>query len=329
MQGLSTHLYRRTRARIAVLASEFGASDDVNEFIGRLNAHGDDIISARAMLTTFLLRVRPASLASFLATVLRLNKRRLVPCKYATFFIDPYTRFGDVILNGEYEPQMREILHRHLSFGGVFIDLGANEGYFSVLASQIVGPTGTVIAIEPQSRLQHVISTNLHVNGCFNVRVIRCVVFNKSGKAHLTLGPTVKTGSSSLFRPSKCILPTEEVQSFSLSELIDRLGLERCDLLKVDIEGAEYEVFISATEVLRKGIFRNIALEIHHSRLRQRGLSADELHKHMVECGYELRADLGNRESKVFWVYSFSKKNLLFGSNEKLTAHAREKLTIP
>jgi FkbM family methyltransferase len=250
----------------------------------------------------FLLKVRPAPVASFLAAVLRLNKRRLVRSKHATLFIDPVSNFGAAILKGEYEPKMREVLRRYLSPGGVFIDLGANEGYFSVLASDMVGSTGTVVAIEPQSRLQHVIYTNLQVNDCFNVRVIRCAVSNKTGKVRLSLAPKVNTGSS-IFRPTKYSLPTEEVRSFCLSDLIYRLGLTRCDLMKVDIEGAEYDVFLSAAEILRKGVFQNIALEIHRSILEHRGLSADDLHKHMVECGYELHTDLGN------WVYSFDRKN--------------------
>jgi FkbM family methyltransferase len=257
------------------------------------------------MKPDLLLKLRPAVLASLLATAFRINKRRLVRGKHATLLIDPVSNFGAAILKGEYEPQMREVLRRYLSPGGQFIDLGANEGYFSVLASQIVGSTGTVIAIEPQSRLQQVIHTNLHVNDCVNVRVVRCVVSDKTGKAHLSLAATVNTGSSSLFRSTKYSLPTEEVPSFCLSDLIDHLGVERCDLMKVDIEGAEYDVLISAAEVLRKGIVRHIALEIHQSILERRGLSADHLHNHMIECGYELNTDLGHR------VYSFGKKNTL------------------
>jgi FkbM family methyltransferase len=268
------------------------------------------------MKADLLLRVRPAALASLLAAAFRLNKRRLVRGKHATLFINPVSNFGAAILKGEFEPQMREVLCRYLSPGGVFIDLGANEGYFSVLASQIVGPRGTVIAIEPQSRLQHVICTNLQVNDCFNVRLVRCVVSDRTGKAQLSLAPTVNTGSSSLFRPTKYLLPTEEVPSFCLSDLIDRLGIEHCDLMKVDIEGAEYDVLTAAPEVLRKGTFRHIALEVHNSILERRGLAAVDLHKHMAECGYELNTDFGDfrkapSSATWHWIYSFGKKNAL------------------
>ena len=70
--------------------------------------------------------------------------------------------------------------------------------------------------------------------------------------------------------------------------------------MKVDIEGAEYDVFMAATEVLKKGIVRNIALEFHNSVIEQRGLSSDKLHNQIIEGGYQLNKELGP------WVYSFS-----------------------
>jgi FkbM family methyltransferase len=183
----------------------------------------------------------------------------------------------------------------------VFIDMGANEAYFSVLASRLVGPHGTVVAVEPQSRLQSVIQTNLDTNGCSNVRLVRCVVLGRTDKARLSLAPDVNTGSSSLFRQTKYSLPTEEVQGLCLADFLDREGVENCDLMKVDIEGAEYDVFLAAGDVLRKGILKHVALEIHHSILASRGLSPDRLHTHMIDSGYQLDKDAGS------CVYSFSR----------------------
>ena len=193
---------------------------------------------------------------------------------------------------------MKAVLRRYLRPGAVFIDLGANEGYFSVLASGLVGPHGTVIAVEPQTWLQGVIQTNLTANNCFNVRVIRCVISDRTGKMCLSLAPEIHTGSSSLFRQTRYVLPTEEVQSFCLDDFLARAGVDRCDLVKVDIEGAEYDVFMAAGEVLRKGILKHVALEIHHSVLASRGLSGDTLHAHMIGSGYCVNKDLGP------WVYS-------------------------
>ena len=234
-----------------------------------------------------------------IASLLGLNKRRMVETPQGTFFLDPASQFGSNLMNGGYEPQMAEVLARHLQPGGVFIDLGANEGYFSVIASRLVGPAGAVIAVEPQSRLQPVIQTNLTANGCGNVQVIRCVVAEKTETRRLALAGSINTGSSSLFPQAKYSLPTEAVQSLSLSELLARAGVADCDLMKVDIEGAEYDVFMTAGDVLKSGVLRNIALEFHNSILDSRGLSGADLHRHILANGYELD------DSQGHWVYSF------------------------
>lgn len=267
-------------------------------------AHGSCGLSIEVPVTMttferFVSELRPAVCASLVATVFGLSRRRFVSTDLGTFFINPISAFGSTVLQGEYEPHMRMVLSRYLSPGGVFIDVGSNEGYFCVLASKLVGPKGTVIAVEPQSRLQHVIQANLEANECFNVRLIRCVVSDKSGTMRLSLAPDTNTGASSLFRPTRYPLPTENVRSFSLVDLLDRLGIERCDLMKVDIEGAEYDVFMASSELLRNGIVSNIALEFHPHILSSQGLSAERLHKHMIENGYALSNELGNS------VYSF------------------------
>jgi FkbM family methyltransferase len=237
-------------------------------------------------LANLIRKVRPAPLASFAARLFGLSKRRLVRTEQGKFYINSISDFGSRLLAGEYEPQMEAVLRRYLRPGGVFIDLGANEGYFSVFASGLVGPHGAVIAVEPQTRLQSVIKTNLEANTCSNVRVFKCVISDKTEKMRLQLAPDTNTGSSSLFRSTRYVLPTEEVQSFTLEEFLVRAGVISCDLMKVDIEGAEYDVFMSAGDVLRKGILKHVALELHHSILAKRGLSGDAFHTHMIESGY-------------------------------------------
>jgi FkbM family methyltransferase len=197
---------------------------------------------------------------------------------------------------------MKAVLEHYLRPGYTFIDMGANEGYFSVVASHLVGPRGSVIAVEPQSRLQHILQTNLRLNRCYNVRLIGAAISSTSGPVKMNLTADINSGGSSLFRPTKYGLRTEEVDGFTLSEFCRRAGLDRCDLMKVDIEGAEYDVFMGARDFLQTGIIRNIALEIHNSILEKRGLSGNDLHHELLEARYDLNADLGN------WVYSFKQR---------------------
>ena len=246
-------------------------------------------------------RLRPAPLAAVIGSICGLSKRRALRTEHGTFLVNPVSNFGLQLTAGHYEPKMVDVLRKYLESGSVFIDLGANEGYFSVIASRIVGPRGTVIAVEPQSRLQSVIQANLTLNSCYNVRLVRAVVSSQTAIVRLHLNSEMHTGGSSLFRSSRYPVPTEEVQSFTLAEFLNRTGIEKCDLMKVDIEGAEHDVFMTATGILRSGAIRNIALEIHNSVLENRGLSGNELHQAILNCGYELHDDLEH------WVYCFSR----------------------
>jgi len=249
-------------------------------------------------LTELVRRIRPAPLAVAIANVAGLSKRKTVRTKEGSFFINPVSDLGYHLTFGEYEPSMRAVLQKYLPSGGVFIDLGANEGYFSVLASGIAGPSGKVIAVEPQSRLQSVIQANLNLNQCKNVRLIRAVVSAASGTATLELASEMNTGGSSLFKNTAYSVKTESVQSLTLAELLDLTGVGACDLMKVDVEGAEYDIFMGSESILLTGRIKNIALEIHNTILEKRHLSGDDLHQLILRCGYQLNDQLGN------WVYS-------------------------
>jgi methyltransferase, FkbM family len=243
-------------------------------------------------------RIRPAPLASTIGRLSGLSKRKPVRTEHGVFLVNPISNLGYQLMFGDYEPSMRAVLRKYLEPGGIFIDLGANEGYFSVLASGLVGPHGAVIAVEPQSRLQSVIQANLSLNNCYNVRLIQTVVSGATGSVEIQLAPEVNTGGTSLFKNTKYSLETESVQSLTLADFLARTGAERCDLMKVDVEGAEYDIFMGAEQVLRAGTIQNIALEIHNDILESRGLSGKRLHEWILSCGYELHDELGN------WVYS-------------------------
>jgi FkbM family methyltransferase len=243
--------------------------------------------------------LRPAPLASAIAHISGLNRRTFVHTEYGTFFVNPVSNLGFLLRRGEYEPSTREVLSQYLKPGGVFVDLGANEGYFTVLASRLVGSRGMVIAVEPQSRLQAVIQTNIAANNCHNVRLVRAAISSKTQRVYLELASDMNNGATSLFRRTKYPLPKEEVQSYTLAELFHSIEMDQCDLMKVDIEGAEYDLLMGAQEVLKRGVIRHMVIEAHDSILARRGLSWERTHQVVSECGYRL----ANQRNP--WVYSF------------------------
>jgi hypothetical protein len=94
------------------------------------------------MLAGLVRRLRPAPLASAVARISRLSKRRVVRTPNGMFWVNPVSNLGYSLMNGEYEARMQEVLEQYLYPGAVFVDLGANEGYFTVMASRLVGRAG-------------------------------------------------------------------------------------------------------------------------------------------------------------------------------------------
>src|SRR4051812_19895765 len=139
-------------------------------------------------------RIRPASLGSAIAELFGLSKRQTVRTAHGNFFLNPVSNFGYQMISGEYEPSMRKVLEKYLAPGQVFVDLGANEGFFSIVAAALVGPSGKVIAVEPQSRLQSVIRQNMSLNSCSNVKVIQGVISAASGSVEIHLTPDLRSG---------------------------------------------------------------------------------------------------------------------------------------
>jgi FkbM family methyltransferase len=250
----------------------------------------------------WLRRVRPAMVGSGLSALCGLKRRKPYATRYGVFAVSPISYLGaDLLRIGEYEPAMVAVLHKYLRPGGTFVDLGASEGYFSVIASALVGVGGRVIAVEPQSRLQEVIHTNLELNDCSNVEVFQMLVAGQDGELSLTLTPELNTGASSI-HPSRqklrAMMAVEQVPSRTMASFLQFAQVGMCDLMKTDIEGAEWDVLMNAGEALRSGIIRRLVLEIHNSILEARGLCGRDLHEFLLACGYQVDCSLGP------WVYS-------------------------
>ena len=253
----------------------------------------------RPLTLRLLSRVRPAPLASLLGTITGVRRRRVFTDPQGhRFWVDPMSRLGrSLMYEGSYERPMCAALCRYLQAGGMFIDAGANEGYFSVLASRLVGPQGRVYAIEPQSRLGPLIQKNLELNGCTNVTVIHGALGARTGTAEIYLSSGINTGGSSFYRAARYWRPKQSTPLFTLADFLQQWKIEKCDFMKVDVEGAEYDIFMNAGTVLASGRISAIALEIHSEVLRRQGLNPGDLHQYMLDAGYQLNDELGT------WVY--------------------------
>lgn len=160
-------------------------------------------------------------------------------------------RSGDVAcIQGTYEPAIQEVFLRHIKPGDVVYDLGANHGYFSLLASTRVGKAGKVFAFEPLPKSVRGIVTHSGMNRIDNIFPCPYAISGTNGRIAITnladhLANTIIM-ESPLF---SALAPTVQVEARTLDRLATE-GLPPPQFMKIDIEGAEYDALLGAREIL-------------------------------------------------------------------------------
>ena len=142
---------------------------------------------------------------------------------------------------GQWEPSLTAFLARRLRIGDTFIDVGANIGYFSLLASSLVGPEGNVIAIEASPSIYEQLVGNIKRNSVKNIRAVNVAASDHHGAVDIYRGAAGNQGSTSLV---KALGTTKEatVQAVPLDQIISNSELSTCRVIKIDIEGSELPV---------------------------------------------------------------------------------------
>lgn len=151
--------------------------------------------------------------------------------------------------NPDYEKPIRKFFDLK---EGVFIDIGANLGKYTVFMGKKLGEKGKVISIEPEIHTVAILKKNVEINHLKNVFVIDKACSSKNGKSVLYLEGTKYSGGLHSLKKyphhvNKTIIETE-----TLDSIINRLKIKRVDLIKIDVEGNELEVLIGAKEILKK-----------------------------------------------------------------------------
>lgn len=247
-----------------------------------------EVSATDRLLSRMLMRVRPAKLATWVKA--RLNvQRRVLRTAEGIFWVDPVSHLGhELLLRGAYEPEMTDTLRAFLRTGDVFVDVGANEGYFSVLGAKQVAQRGRVISVEPQARLLPVIAENLRLNEVTNATVVNAAISASKGSVDLYLAPDTNSGSSGIYNTSKTRLASTPVMTQTLTELLADANIQEAALIKIDVEGFEHEVVMGSQEVFRERRIRALALEFHPEILTSRGLAMGPIGDFLMACGYEL-----------------------------------------
>lgn len=173
---------------------------------------------------------------------------------------------------GIWEPNLTYWIKSRLQPGDVFVDVGANIGYYTLLASKLVGAEGKVIAIEASPAIFKRLDENIMRNRTDNVELLNIAIDAKSGERDLFSAPAGNIGATSLIQGHGFRLEAH-VKTDTLAAVISPDAVARLRLIKIDVEGAEAAVVAGLKPILQ-GCPDNmeILIEISPHLLRRQGL---------------------------------------------------------
>lgn len=142
--------------------------------------------------------------------------------------------------------------------GQVFLDIGGYIGWYTIHAARAVGPAGRVVALEPDGTNRAQLKTNLRLNEIKNCLVLPVAAWSKSGRIGW------RSGAEPVWHRAEESAGLPTIEADSVDAIVQRLGLERVDWIKMDIEGGESEALKGAEETLSR-FHPVIFTEIHET----------------------------------------------------------------
>jgi FkbM family methyltransferase len=193
-------------------------------------------------------------------------------------------------VDGEVDPNEFSFLGRILRPGMTVIDVGANEGIYSIFCRAKVGSQGKVIAVEPSARECLRIERNKFLNGLDDIKVIPAALSEQTGSVTLHLAEDGHAGHNTLGHFAAGWVQAkaaETVPSETLDAIVDAERIGRVDLIKLDIEGAELRALRGAERTLRRD-HPALLMEVMEETLATQGASAAQLLDYVQQFGYRL-----------------------------------------
>jgi FkbM family methyltransferase len=188
-------------------------------------------------------------------------------------------------INRSYELAETAFFHRILKPGMVFVDIGANVGYFTVLASRLVGDAGTVIAVEPEPKNFELLKRNVNENKLRNVILLNTALGATTGQAELFLSAS-NYGDHQLYRREDESRQPVSVPLDTLDNALARCNISRVDVIKMDVQGYEYQILAGMRRTLAYNAHLVVLTEFWPQGLSRAGGSDSQLWQDLMEFNF-------------------------------------------
>ena len=195
--------------------------------------------------------------------------------------------YRDLYLRGLMEELETRAWRSVLRRGDRVFDGGANWGYYTLLASKLVGAEGQVFAFEPVPATAAALRRNVDASGCRNVRVIEAGLAASAGSVTLNLFAEDPTGLQTSVSRQEALTVVASVQCETLS--LDEFGVEhaRPTLVKLDVEGCELPALQGAAHLLRSEAAPIITFEWNETTAKGAGYHPQAIVAFLAGFGYE------------------------------------------
>ncbi len=230
-----------------------------------------------------------------------------------------------IYYTGHYERPTEVLFKRLLPGAKCFVDIGANNGYFVILAATLMGPGSRALAFEPFSATFARLERNIQVSGVQGIATFKVALSNVT--ENRTMFSEQSTLGMSTFAASD---RTQGASETVACDTFDNVWANQdggtIDLVKMDIEGAELLVLEGMTDTLRQRNFRNMFIEVHPKQIRGLGGEPRRVAEMLAGSGYlllERRAGkLVDLDVEAFFASSVGHRFIVATQDESLRGFA-------
>lgn len=198
---------------------------------------------------------------------------------------------------GTFEPQESAQVKSYLKAGMTFVDVGANVGYYTLMAASLVGKSGRVLAFEPSSYAFGRLEETIRQNKLAQVQAIRAGLGDTNKEGQLFVSPNTGNHTPSMV-PNEGGRPVA-VPVLRLDDYLAEHEVDDVDFLKIDVEGFEPNVIRGAGKYIERGKIHAILCEFNAEWLAANQSSAPALYELLINFGFKAAARQPGLDGRV------------------------------
>jgi FkbM family methyltransferase len=196
--------------------------------------------------------------------------------------LHPENYFAGVYARGSYESHLVKYLNHTIQSDMICSDVGANIGYFTLLMASLTRPAGRVISFEPTRSTFEMLQENVKLNGLQNVLTEQLALSDFEGEINFNEGPAgfeVYNTAGMVTHPNAVHhqFNVRVIQCCTLDTYLEKQGIQRIDLIKIDVEGAEFSVLRGMENTLKNNPQLRLVIEFANQTTAGFGYQAQDM----------------------------------------------------